>query len=140
MVEENIAVARAFFDALNAHNLDAMDALRTRDFESEASVGRMSFERNRRYNKNLITAFPDLHFEINLVIAQDDYVSVVWSAVGSHNGIFRTPSGVAIPATGREAKMTGNHTFEIKEGRIAHTWFFTDMASLLTQLGLMPAI
>lgn len=139
-MEDNVKVAEQFFAALNAHDLDAMDALRNSDFESDASSGRMNFERNRRYVQNLVIAFPDLHFTLERIIAQGNYVVVNWVAVGTHNGAFRTPTGVSIPPTGKTAQMSGSHTFEIRSDKIAHSWFFTDMASLLTQLGLMPPV
>ena len=140
MIEDNRKVAETFFAALNAHDLDALDHLRTAEFQSDATPGRMDIERNRRYIENLISGFPNLHFEINLTVAQGNYVVVDWAAEGTHQGVFHTPSGASIPPTGRTAKMAGSHTFELKDGKITHSWFFTDMASLLAQLGLMPPV
>ncbi len=140
MVDDNRKIAQSFFEALDAHDLDALDSLRAVSFQSDAATGTMDIERNRRYIENLLTGFPDLHFEINLTVAQGDYIVVDWSAEGTHQGVFHTPAGASIAPTERTAKMVGSHTFELKNGKIAHSWFFTDMASLLAQLGLMPPI
>lgn len=140
MIEDNRKVAESFFVALNAHDLDALDRLRAADFQSDATPGRMDIELNRRYIENLISGFPDLRFKINLTVAQGDYVVVDWAAEGTHQGVFHTPSGASIAPTGGAAKMVGSHTFELKNGKITRSWFFTDMASLLAQLGLIPPI
>ena len=61
-----------------------------------------------------------------------------WSATGTHNGPLLTPTGDSIPATGKKAQVSGSTTYEFKDGVIARNWVFWDMASLLSQLGLMP--
>lgn len=138
MVEDNVKIVKAFFAALNRHDLNQMDQLRDTGFEGGTFAGTMNAERIHRYNETLITGFPDLRFVIDRIIAEDDYVAANWTVTGTHTGMLRTPSRVVIPPSGRLVTMVGSHTFEIKNGRIVRDWFYTDMASLLAQLGLMP--
>ncbi len=138
IIEDNVKVVETFFAALNDHDLNRMDQLRASSFEGGTIAGTMNAERIHRYNETLISGFPDLHLEINLTVAEGDYVVANWTITGTHSGMFRTPSRVAIPPSGRPAAMVGSHIFEIKNGRIVRDWFYTDMVSLLSQLGLMP--
>ncbi len=138
MVEDNIRVVHAFYEAYNAHDLDAMDRLRVVEFVSESTAGSLNVERVHRFDQSLITAFPDLHFDITLTVAEGDYVVLHWTATGTNNGVLRTPSRVAVQPTGRKVSLVGSQTFELNNSKIIRNWFFTDMASLLAQLGLMP--
>lgn len=140
MAEDNVKVVEAFFAALNRHDLNQMDQLRDTGFEGGTIAGTMNAERIHRYNETLVTGFPDLHIEINLIVAEGNYVVANWTLTGTHTGMFRTPSRVVIPPSGRSAKMVGSHTFEIRNGKIIRDWFYTDMVSLLAQMGLMPTL
>ncbi len=136
--KKNTKVAQAFFDHFNAHDLDAVGRLQTDDFQSEATAGPMNKEQDRMYLQNFLTAFPDLHFETTLAVAQGDHVVINWAASGTHNGPLGTPSGGAIEPTGKKATVPGSSTYQIKDGKIARSATYFDMAGLLSQLGLLP--
>jgi steroid delta-isomerase-like uncharacterized protein len=138
--QENIKVAQAFFDHFNAHDLDAIGQLQANDFKSEAAggAGPMNKEQDRMYLQNFLTAFPDLHFEVTLAVAQGDHVVINWAASGTHNGPLGTPSGGAIEQTGKKATVPGSSTYQIKDGQITRSATYFDMAGLLGQLGLLP--
>jgi steroid delta-isomerase-like uncharacterized protein len=137
---ENTNLAKTFFDNLNAHALDADDALQADDVKNEApgAPGPMNREQNRAYIQGFITSFPDLHFDVRLTVAQGDHVVVNWVGTGTHTGPLTTPSGGTIPPTGKKATVPGSTTFEIKGGKVTHSWVHWDMVTLLGQLGLMP--
>jgi steroid delta-isomerase-like uncharacterized protein len=79
-------------------------------------------------------AFPDLHVQVDDLIAEDDKVVARNTVTGTHRGEF-----MGLPATGRS--VTYNEIFVVRfaEGRIVETWGVVDMASLMRQLGLLPA-
>ena len=139
--QENTKVAMAFFDHFNANDLDAISQLQTDDFKSIAAGGGgpMNKEQDRMYLQNFLTAFPDLHFEVTLAVAQGDHVVINWVANGTHNGPLGTPSGGAIEPTGKKATVPGSSTYQITDGKmIARSATYFDMAALLGQLGLLP--
>ena len=140
MSEENIKIQQAIFDGLNAHDLDRNDRLFADDFVGYApgAPGPTTREQAKMVNQGFLTAFPDLHFDITLTLAQGDYVVTHWTGTGTHTGPLPTPSGNTIPPTGKKATVMGSNTAEIKNGKITRGWQFWDMASLLGQLGLMP--
>ena len=138
--QDNVKVAMALFDNLNAHDLDKNHALQSDDvkFEAPGAPGALDRAQGRAYTQGFITAFPDLHFDIKLTVAQGDHVVVNYVGTGTHTGPLTTPSGGTIPPTGKKAAVPGSNTLEIKNGKITHSWVYFDMVTLLGQLGLMP--
>jgi steroid delta-isomerase-like uncharacterized protein len=138
--QDNIKAVHADFEAFNARDQEAWIQGRAADFVSEqpGAPGPVNAEQNWAIVSGFFAAFPDLHFEVTMTIAQGNDVVAHWTATGTHNGPLPTPTGDSIPATGKKAQVRGSTTFEFKDGVIARNWVFWDMASLLGQLGLMP--
>ena len=138
--QDNIQIAQATIDNLNAHDQDRSDPLFADDYMGygPGQVGATNWEQAKAVNQGFLTAFPDLHFDVTLTIAQGDYVVQHWTGTGTHTGPLPTPSGGTIPPTGKKATVMGSTTTEIKNGKITRGWNFWDMAGLLGQLGLLP--
>jgi steroid delta-isomerase-like uncharacterized protein len=141
-VQENIALAQKFFDALNAHDPNRTIPLEAPNYKFKApgSEEAMDGNQSRAYAQGFITAFPDLSFEVTNKIAQEDFVVFNWISRGTHKGVMKTPSGASLPATNKKMSLHGSTTYEFKDGKAIRAWVFFDMVSLLTQLGLMPVI
>ena len=138
--QDNIKASQAFFEAWNAGDL-SRDADTTADeFRSEGpgAPGPMNEEEFRAYSQNFLTAFPGSKFEVLRTIAQGDYVVNNWKASGAHAGPLMSPSGAAIPPTGKTVTIFGSTTSEVKNGKVTRSWNYWDMTVMLTQLGLMP--
>ena len=138
--QENVKIAHSFFDAWNANDLSKGSSYEATNFMVDAPgmPGPMNSEQNRKYNQNFLTAFPGSKFEVMLDVVQGDYVVTNWKINGKHSGPLHSPSGTAIPPTGKTATVMGSTTTLIKDGRIVHSSSFWDMSSLLAQLGLLP--
>ena len=81
------------------------------------------------------TAFPDLHFTLDVVIADDDHVTGRWTMTGTHTG----PLGLlGIPPTGRPVTMSGQEIFRVQNGMFTEVWHLEDIPALLSQLRLGP--
>jgi len=76
------------------------------------------------------SAFPDLSYQIEDLIAEHDKVAARWTARGTHLGDF---SGVK--ATGRAVRVAGTDIFLIAGGRIVETWVSSDSLGLMRQIG-----
>ena len=76
-------------------------------------------------------AFPDLRFEVEMVIAEDEYVMARWTASGTHTG----PWGDVSP-TGRPVTFSGVNVFRLEGGRVAEIWNHRDDLGLQDQLGV----
>jgi steroid delta-isomerase-like uncharacterized protein len=80
-------------------------------------------------------AFPDLHFDGEEAVFEDDRIVLSWSARGTHQGKFFN-----IPPTGCAVAIHGVSIFRAADGKITHGTHLWDMAALLRQLGLLPEL
>lgn len=88
--------------------------------------------------KNLLgmfdAAFPHHRVRVEAVIADGDYVAVLHTHQATHAGPF-----MGLPPTGRTITVNGVELFRILDGRIVEFWRKDDDASMLSQLGILPA-
>jgi steroid delta-isomerase-like uncharacterized protein len=81
------------------------------------------------------TAFPDLQFTIEDMIAEGDTVTYRWSSTGTHLG----PLSVIAPS-GKKVNVSGMTFVRFADGKIVEGWVNWDTFSLLQQLGVVPVI
>jgi len=74
-------------------------------------------------------AFPDLHAQIEDIVAAGDKVAVRVRFRGTHSGEF-----LGIPATDRAIEYVSHEFYRIAGGLIAEEWICSDTATLLRQL------
>ena len=88
----------------------------------------------RQFFNVYVTAFPDLHLDIEQILAAgDSHVVIRWRLRGTHLGPLSD-----IPATGRKASNQGCTVMEVKNNKVAHAWVYFDNAHLLRQIGVLP--
>ena len=77
-------------------------------------------------------AFPDLHFTVEDMIAEDDKVVTRMMLTGTHQGEF-----MGVAATGQPIKVTGIRIHRLEENRIVEgkDWGEWDALGMLKQLG-----
>ena len=80
-----------------------------------------------------LQAFPDLHFEVENTISQDNTIAVSWIASGTHRGSF-----MRIPPTGRQINVRGVSMLTIKDSMIVHAVYIWDVAGMLRNIGILP--
>jgi steroid delta-isomerase-like uncharacterized protein len=80
----------------------------------------------------LRTAFPDLHLEVEDVIAQGDRVAVRATFRGTHLGELED-----VPPTGRAVVVQQIHILRIADGMVVEHWAGRDDITLLRELGAM---
>jgi predicted ester cyclase len=139
--KENIESSRAFFDNFNARNMQAIDALHAPGYTTAYFPGMaepLNEEQNRMMLQGWWVACPDIRFEIQLEVADEEHVVTHWVGSGTHTGPLHTASGAVIEPTGKRLQMAGSTTMEIQDGKHKKAWTFFDQASLLAQLGLLP--
>ena len=82
------------------------------------------------------SAFPDLHFTIEDLVAEGDQVVVRYTLRGTNTGDFVTP--MPLPATGKQVTATGISVVRFAGGKGVEVWNQTDSLGLFQQLGLIP--
>jgi steroid delta-isomerase-like uncharacterized protein len=134
--QENLKLARSSFDCWNAHDPERYVMLLEEKhvIESDTIPATMTGrEAGREFMKTYVSAFPDLHFQIDQMLASGDFVVTQYTATGTHRGDL-----MGIPATHRRATVRGCTVAEIRNGKLTHDWIYWDTGTLLKQLGVLP--
>ncbi|HJR81791.1 MAG TPA: ester cyclase [Anaerolineales bacterium] len=79
-------------------------------------------------------AFPEYGLEVERMIAEDDLVSVIGRARGTHKGPF-----MGMPPTGKSWDVPLHITYRVKDGKIIDHWLVLDTAAFMQQLGMIPS-
>jgi predicted ester cyclase len=144
-VEENKhAVTRVFNEAFNAGNLGVIDEVTAASSVDHQHPNEPSFaEHLKSVVTAMRTAFPDLHFEINTMIGEGEWVALRCVMTGTHNGPLRRPLLPAdgppvIPPTGKAIAVPHMHMIRFQDGKQTELWHLMDSLALLSQLGLFP--
>jgi steroid delta-isomerase-like uncharacterized protein len=137
--ESNKALSRRLLEeAFNAGNIDVVDELVTTDVVNhdaalpQPTVGPDATKASIQAYR---AGFPDLRITIEEQIADDQGVATRWSAKGTQEGEL-----MGMPATGKQATVTGITIDRIVEGRIAESWTNWDTLGMLQQLGVVPVL
>lgn len=78
------------------------------------------------------TAFPDLHYTIEDVVATDDAVVMRVRMTGTHRGDL-----FGLAPTGKAVSVEQINIEHIRDGRIVEHWRITDELALMKQLGVV---
>ncbi len=131
--EENEALVLRYWDEVwTAGGQDAIDELLAPDEVHHWGIGDDTTN-TEAYGKRLalfLTAFPDIHFNVDVIAAQDDHVATRWTATATQTGEWQ---GVA--PTGNHVTWSGTNIFRFACGQIAESWGEADHVSLLQQIG-----
>ncbi len=76
-----------------------------------------------------LKGFPDLSVKNELIISENDLVSIQWSANGTHKGEFKGKK-----PTGKSVSYSGVTVYRINNGQIVEYWAYLDMQYLLSQI------
>ncbi|WCB91473.1 Aklanonic acid methyl ester cyclase DnrD [Baekduia alba] len=136
----NTAAFRRFHEAGNSGDLElvtkTIDELVEPDvlIRTPLPIEATGAEALKEVFGRLLRAFPDIHIEVEDVIAQADKVVGRNTVTGTHLGEY-----MGLPPTGRS--VTYNEIFIVRfvDGRIAETWGVVDVLSQMKQLGVIAA-
>ncbi len=132
--EENKAIVRRAYDAMNQNNLDALDEMAASDVtDHDAGPGQApGLEGVKQLFSSLHAAFPDFHMEVEDMIAEGDKVVARISWSGTHQGEF-----MGIAPTGNRVEVSGIDIVRITDGKVVERWGNFDDLGMMQQLGVM---
>jgi steroid delta-isomerase-like uncharacterized protein len=132
--ERRETIVREHVEAENRHDVDATIAT----FHSpayrvngEPVDGK---EAVRELLQGLMDGFPDFHVELGKLHHADDGVFGEARITGTHKGEFN-----GVPPTGKPIDIPMAGMFEFDEDRLLCEAVYWDVATLLTQIGVLPA-
>lgn len=74
------------------------------------------------------TAFPDLTFTVNHMVAENDIVSSHFTVSGTHEGSF---PDLDLDPTGKEFEIDGMEFDRVEDGKLVETWLMPDVFGFL---------
>ena len=137
MSEENKNLVRFYFDEiLNKKNLDGIEPVITGDsfFRAPNMPEARGCEETRQAVLAVHTAFPDICYAIEDMIAEGDRVVARWSVTGTQKGEW-----MGIKPTGKALSISGVSIFRILEGKIAEQLVQFDSLGAIKQLSPPPS-
>jgi steroid delta-isomerase-like uncharacterized protein len=87
------------------------------------------------FHQQFLAAFPDLNFEIEEVMTDDERIAIRYTLTGTHLG-----DAMGIPATNRKIKIAGGGIGRAKDGKFTDVFNLVDFFTMYSQLGAFPAI
>jgi steroid delta-isomerase-like uncharacterized protein len=119
--------------AMNAHDPDRFAKLHDDSYllESDSFPSPIRGPEGAKRNTTIyLKAFPDLHFDIQQMIARGDYIVTRWRATGMNDGELN-----GMPPSGKRVSINGCSVSEIRNGRAIKTTMYFDQLTLLHPLG-----
>ncbi|PYC72729.1 hypothetical protein C7C46_25605 [Streptomyces tateyamensis] len=138
-VEANKSLALRYFnEVFNQGDFKTLEEITSPDFVFTLPTHEEPFRGVEGY-KGLVEmlrgCFPDIHFAVEDMVAEDDRVMTRWTARGHHTGIpFPTVIG-DVPAAGNQFHIEGMTWHQIRDGKITEVTANEDGLGLITQLG-----
>lgn len=135
--QENIQLARTFWDAFNHNQIDrALEVVAPNVVAENVSTGQ-SFrgpEGVRQAIEIWKTACPDMKVELTNQVSTETYIVCEVTYSGTQTGIWRSPQRDIAP-TGKTLQLHAVLVWEIRNGKIVHSRNYFDVDSIIQQLG-----
>lgn len=75
-------------------------------------------------------AFPDMHIEVEKLVADDENVAFAYTLTGTHRGEF-----MGVKSTGTPIEVRGLQISRFKGGKLVERWGSSDELGILKQIG-----
>ena len=135
MTEEKKAFVRRFAEFINKDVLAPIDEFfaTTYVYHNPAMPEVKDLAGVKHFNAMAYSAFPDIQFTIEDMVAEGDKVVYRYSARATHKGAF-----MGIAGTGKRVTVEGVVISRIVGGKFHEDWENMDMLGLMQQLGVVP--
>jgi predicted ester cyclase len=133
--DENKALVRRFYEEVwNKGNVTVADEVFAADYvrhDPRPTAAAPGPQGQKQIARAFREAFPDLRFEVELLLAEGDYVAARWTASGTQTGRWGD-----VEPTGRPARFSGVNIFRFEGEHVAELWNHRDDLGLREQLGV----
>lgn len=131
--ERNVRTVRLLLELVNRQAFDRLDEVYAHDLvdHDPAPEHGGGFDGVQRYFADLSAAFPDLHLEEEVVLADGDQVAMAYRLSGTQHGRFHGVAG-----TGRRVETRGMQMARFADGKIVERWGAVDDLAILGRLNV----
>jgi ketosteroid isomerase-like protein len=127
-------IRRIFDEVINQGRLEAIDELFAEDYVDHGPMGDLP---GREAFGQLVAqwrdAVPDVHCEVDTVIAQGELCAWLVRTTGTHTG-----NGLGFPATGKRFETVSANIGRLRDGRAVEHWAEQGIFPMLAQVGVIP--
>jgi len=127
------AVAEKWIAAWNSHDPEKMLSAFTSDvFYEDVAFGEVSHGsiELRKFAASEYEAVPDLKLELLRTSVSNGRGTIEWTFSGTDKDIFKT---------GKKFSVRGVSVIDVKDGKISRSLDFYDAATIMRQVGVLPA-
>lgn len=139
-IADNKALQQRFVEKCwNEGDLDLIDELHSEDYVGHWYLlggGDADRESLKNFIHEVRNGFPDFEMTVEFMIAEDDMVSMGFTAAGTHEGDFM---GISPTEAKPDVPTPGHLTHRFEDGKIVEGWSTWDALGLLQRLGVVPA-
>jgi len=126
-------VMRAWEEVFNQGNLDVIDEVFDESYIERTPysvIEQGGKERIKQAFEWMRSVFGDLHFEVEQMVAEGDFVVSRAMATGTHIGEF-----MGVPATGKSVRFAVVVVSQLSNGKTIEDWSIVDSYAILRQIG-----
>jgi len=124
-------VARAFYEAVESKDVNALDAVCSPDLRGHAGAGATLRDLKQSIG-GFVVAFPDHRIEIRHLVAEGDLVSTWVMYSGTHLAPF-----AGVPASGARVRFAAWDLIRVEDGRIVELTQYCDLFTIMNQIGAL---
>ncbi len=137
---QNKLLAQRYFDTLNAHDIDAVTEMFAPEVVNHAAVPEaQGADGVRRILSKVFTAFPDLSYRCEDLLAEGDRVVCRVTMQGTNTGPIEFLSP-ALKPSGKRFATENIHILRIHDGRFVEHWAGRDDVGMMRQLGHLGSL
>ena len=134
-IEENKAIVRRLFEALNDHNPALLDEFYALDYVNHTLQIR-GLESLKQFETEIYEGFPDWRETIEDIVAEGNKVAVRYRITGTHTGEF-VFGKITLAPTGNKITSSAVSTYRILDGKIAEGWHVYDFLDFYRKMGII---
>jgi len=131
--DRNAAVAEKWIAAWNSHDPDKLLSAFTSDvFYEDVAFGEVSHgsAELRKFAASEFEAVPDLKLEMLRASVNNGHGTIEWTFSGTDKDMFKT---------GKKFSVRGVSVIDVREGKISRSLDYYDAATIMRQVGVLPA-
>jgi predicted SnoaL-like aldol condensation-catalyzing enzyme len=135
--EQNKKIVERFINTVFInHDLSILDEIMRDDYIQHNDIAVQGKAGFITLFKQTFIAMPDFKYQINRLVAEDDYVVAYCISSGTHSG----GNWLSFPPRGGKLHFDVVDIFRIQDGKIAEHWDVADRLTLFQQLGVVQDI
>lgn len=131
--EANKALIRSYVEAWNRGDLKELSEYWSPDMRHYTRTQSHDYATTKRIVESFMSAFPDLNWQIDDIVAEGDRVVTRMTATATQTGEY-----MGLPPTGKPINCSVMGIARVGEGKIVEHWGVTDELAIMSQLGLLP--